>query len=515
MSSIAPANGAATREPGFHGRIGSVRLWPENLVAAAGLLVFLLAWALHGAIVEAGKSLHYDLLEAYAWGHEFQLGYNQHGPFWAWIAGGWFLLFPNTNASFVLLESLNATLGLLGAWLLIGLFAEGRARQAATLLLVATPFYTFFSFKYNANTIFISLWPWALYFFVKSLDNMKARDAALFGVFAAFCILSKYYAVILLLTCAISLIFHPNGRKYLFSALPWIAAAIFTVLVLPHLIWALKSDAPPVAYAMGLTGKGWLFSMGYIARFLLDVVLYHSVVAAIIFLAWLASRSGTANDRINPLPQSRRRFLSVLVLAPPLLTILFGLCFQLKVVTIMAVGIFPLVPLFLMQFAAPLDGWRLFRLAGSLAVAVTVLAVAASPLERMMAARKGGPSFTAPRRELAERVTAIWRAETNTPLRFAGGEARYANGISFYSSDHPSSLVDLTLGKALWVTPEKLRKYGLLIACEHEDADCLGKASGFLSGPWKQMSLKIGRSIGTKRTPEVAFDIFIMPPQAG
>ena len=56
------------------------------------------------SILNADRALHYDLFEAYAWGKEFQLGYNQHGPFWAWIAGAWFLLFPNTNTSFVLLQ---------------------------------------------------------------------------------------------------------------------------------------------------------------------------------------------------------------------------------------------------------------------------------------------------------------------------------------------------------------------------------------------------------------------------
>lgn len=139
------------------------------------------------------------------------------GPFWAWIAGAWFLLFPKTNAPFVLLEALNSALGLLGAWKLIGLFAKGWTRHAAALMLLATPFYTVMAFKYNANTIFVSLWPWTLFFFVKSLDDMKMRDAILFGGFAAACILSKYYAVILLLTSGLSLIFHPNGRKCILS----------------------------------------------------------------------------------------------------------------------------------------------------------------------------------------------------------------------------------------------------------------------------------------------------------
>jgi 4-amino-4-deoxy-L-arabinose transferase-like glycosyltransferase len=494
----------------------------ENLIAAAAFFLFFLAWAAAESILNADRALHYDLFEAYAWGKEFQLGYNQHGPFWAWIAGAWFLLFPNTNTSFVLLQALNATLGVFGAWMLIGLFTKGWERHAATLLLVATPFYTFNAYKYNANTIFISLWPWTLYFFIRSADLMSRRDALIFGVFAAACILSKYYAVLLLATCGLSLFVHPNGRRYLFSPLPWIAGAVFSVLVAPHLVWSLTSSAPPVAYAMGLTGKGWLFTGEHVARFVFDLLLFQAAIVALVFLASVATRQisdrrpGQAErETVERLPQGRRRFLAVLMLAPPLLTIMAGLIFQLKIEAIMAIGIFPLMPLFLMQLVTPLDGRRCFYLAGGAAVALTIVTLAAAPFAgALMASKKAGPSFAFPYRELAASVTELWRSETHTPLKYIGADTHTANGVSFYSPDRPSSFVNLDYARALWVTPAKLEQNGLLIACVHEDAACLSKASNFLKGHWKQTSLKIAREFGTRRMPEVTFDIFVIPPLA-
>ena len=488
----------------------------ENRIAGAAFFLFFLAWAASQSILNSDRALHFDLFEAYAWGKEFQLGYNQHGPFWAWIAGAWFLLFPNTNTSFVLLEALNAALGLFGAWMLIGLFTKGWERHAATLLLAATPFYTFNAYKYNANTIFISLWPWTLYFFVRSVDFMSRRDALLFGVLAAACILSKYYAVLLLATCGLSLIFHPNGRRYLLSPLPWAAGAVFSLLVLPHLLWALNANAPPVAYAMGLTGKGWLFTGQYAARFVIDLILFQAAMAALIVLASVASRKGGSVEEGEKLPRLRRRFLAVLVLAPPLLTILAGLIFQLKIEAIMAIGIFPLMPLFLMQWVTPLDSRRCFYLAGGAAVAVTVGTLAGAPFAgSVMASKKAGPSFAFPYRELAGRVTELWRSDYHTPLKYIGGEAKTANGVSFYSPDRPSSFVNLDYARALWITPAKLKESGLLIACVHEDSACLSKASHFLWGHWKQTSLRIARDLGTRRMPEVTFDIFVVPPLEG
>jgi len=466
-------------------------------------------------MLEADKSLHPDVLEAYAWGKEFQLGYDKHGPFWAWIAGAWFLLFPATNSSFVLLEALNATLGLWGAWRLIGLFASGWTRHAAALLLIASPFYTFQAYKYNANTIFLSLWPWTLFFFVKSIDNMKWRDAALFGVLAAASILSKYYSVILLATCATSLVFHPNARRYALSPLPWIAAMVFSALILPHLMWQLEAGTPNVAYAMGKAGRGWLFSVSHAARFLFFALLSHAGVFAIVLVARRAPRGRGLSWPVGSLPPWRRNFLAALVLAPSILTVIFGLVFQLRIDVIMAAGTFPLLPLLLMKEMGPLDSWRCFRLAGGVAAVLTLAVLAGAPFAReVMASRKNGPSFAEPRQELAGRVTELWHAGTNAPLRYAGGSARYANAIAFYSEDHPSSFVELDPASALWVTPAKLRQGGLLIACEHQDAACLGKAAGFLSGNWTQKSISVYRKVGTREFPKVEFDIFIIPPQA-
>ncbi len=511
MHDIAPS---LSLSRGYNQRFASAASRPGNLVLAAGFAVFLVAWTLHASIAGADKSLHHDVLEAYAWGKEFRLGYHQHGPFWAWIAGAWFLLFPNTNGSFILLEGLNATLGLFGAWKLIGLFVNGRTRHAAALLLLSTPFYTFLAYKYNANTILISLWPWTLYFFVKSVDCMKLWDALFFGLFAAAAILSKYYAVILLLTCALSLLFHPGGRRYLLSPLPWAAAAVFFAAVSPHLVWSLNSGAPPVNYALSLIGRGWLFSAGFSGLFFLAAAAYHSLMASIIFLACRGSKSRFSPEEQGALPASRRKFLAVLVLSPLFLTVLFGLCFRMKISPAMALGTFPLMPLFLMQFAAPLDSGRCFRLSLAVAAALTFGAAASAPIERMIVdARSSDPALMQPRRELAAQVTRLWHVETGAPLRYAGGAIPYANAISFYSEDRPSSFPDLDFGRAQWVTPDRLRRYGLLIACLHEDGNCLAKAAGFLSGKWKRISVNIMRKLGSRQTPEAAFDVFIVPPQ--
>ncbi|HKB22288.1 MAG TPA: hypothetical protein VKC99_05805, partial [Methyloceanibacter sp.] len=83
-------------------------LWPS----LALLAIFVMVWTLYGVISAAPAAIHNDMAEAYAWGREFQLGYEKHPPFWAWIAGLWFEVFPRTDWAFTLLAVLNAGLGL-------------------------------------------------------------------------------------------------------------------------------------------------------------------------------------------------------------------------------------------------------------------------------------------------------------------------------------------------------------------------------------------------------------------
>ena len=85
-------------------------LWPS-------LPSSVMVWMLYGVISAAPAAIHNDMAEAYVWGHEFQLGYEKHPPFWAWIAGFWFEVFPRADWAFTLPAVLNAGLGLYGCWM--------------------------------------------------------------------------------------------------------------------------------------------------------------------------------------------------------------------------------------------------------------------------------------------------------------------------------------------------------------------------------------------------------------
>ncbi|HET6183608.1 MAG TPA: glycosyltransferase family 39 protein [Acetobacteraceae bacterium] len=479
---------------------------PGGVAMAAFLLLFVAAWTAFGSLAFAGKALHGDVAEAYAWGREFRLGYNQHPPFWAWIAGGWFLVFPRQDWAFNLLAVVNAAAGLCGAWRLIGLFVHGPRRMAAFLLLLLTPFYTFLCFKYNANTIFLSLWPWTLFFFVRCLERQRRADAVWFGVMLGLSFLSKYYAIVLAGTCFAASLTHPRRATYWRSALPWISGAVCFLVFLPHLLWLISTTAPPVEYAESLVGRGWAKALTYAASFIVAAAAYQAAVLAVIAAA--AWRAPPQPARVERLPM-----LAALVLAPVGLTVLFGLALQLKISTNMALGTFPLAPVLLLELVPRADPRRVARIAAAAAAAVTLVPLlAAYWLAPVMMRRDSDPAEREPRRELAEVATRLWHERIGTRLRLVAGTDPFENSISFYSQDAPSSFIGFSYVKAPWASPQRIARDGLLAACRSGDGACLQAAARFATPRTERVQVTLVHRFRGEEAAPMTFDLFLIPP---
>ena len=487
------------------------------LTLFAWWLAFVVVWSVYGAITDGPAAIHGDMAEAYVWGQEFQLGYNQHPPLWAWIAGAWFRVFPRTGWSFDLLSVLNASLGLLGSWKLIGEFARGDRRIAATALLLLTPFYTFLSLKYNANTIFLSIWPWTLFFFVRSIDRRRIGDAIGFGVLMALAMLSKYYAIVLGLTCLAAALVHPQRSRYFTSWSPYLSTAVGVALFAPHVWWLFHSDFLPVRYAMNLSAAHGLASRGVAgaAKFALDLIVACVAYQAVVALIILVGRGKGAHAAPGQIwREPRFRMMALLVLTPVVLTLLAGLVFRLKVSSNMMLGVFSLAPLFLIEVIGVADDARLKRLAVRLACALSILALALSPVVALtkITRAKDDPNLTLPRRELAHEATRLWRARTGLPLAYVAGGDLYPDAVAFYSPDRPHSFIHFDVRRAPWVTPDDLARHGLLAVCAAEDLECQATAVRSSTPETTRLNLALSHTYwGHTRAPH-AFVLFVIPP---
>jgi hypothetical protein len=477
---------------------------PGTALIVGLLVAFFFAWTAYLAVVNAPFPILHDMSEAYVWGREFQLGYNQHPPFWAWVCGAWFLVFPRTGWAFAALGALNATIGLGGAWLLIGDFARGPKRWAAFTLLLLTPFYTFGCYKYDANTVFLSIWPWTLHFFYLSLKERGPGAAIGFGVCAGLALMSKYYALILLATCGLGALATPCLAKYARSTSPWISAGIAAAISAPHVAWLLTHDAPPLRYLAHVSGRDFRAIVGDAATtFLWSMI---SLLPALAIIARFA-RGAARRERGADLP-----VIAIFAWAPLALTLIAGLALRTKLTPEMPIGTFPLAPLFFIEAlgARGLDG--LSRTSARLAVGLPLALLIGSPF--IMLARAwlwGHADDVAPQQEIAIAATKLWRERTGTPLSYVAGHG-YEDAVAFYSPDRAHAFYDFDFSKNLWVTPERLAERGLMTVCLRRDSACLAATAAFLTPASSQSEITVAHRFGRHLANSRAFIVTIIPP---
>jgi len=88
---------------------------PDYIRARQSLLLLtaahVITMTLFATIARLPGAIWDDMLEAWAWGQQFQLGYYKH-PLYAWVAGLWFKIMPRSDASYYALSALNIGAGL-------------------------------------------------------------------------------------------------------------------------------------------------------------------------------------------------------------------------------------------------------------------------------------------------------------------------------------------------------------------------------------------------------------------
>jgi 4-amino-4-deoxy-L-arabinose transferase-like glycosyltransferase len=406
-----------------------------------------LAWTAFAAI-GGSPALHHDSLEAYMWGREYELGYYKHPPFWAWVAGSWFHIFPRTNWAFYLLSEGNASLGVLGTWALLGRFTKGPERLAGTLLLLLTTFYTFNALRFNANTIQLSLWPWTMYFFVISLEKKTASSGVAFGLLAGLSLLSKYYAALLLCSCLFAALIHRDRRTYFRSSAPWIAVLICGLVTTPHWIWVVQHQFQPFQYAiiqtLGTKNHPDHRFGDTLVGFFVFCVLYHGLQLAVIATIKLTER--IRGETAPPLTiKHGTAFLAVLALAPLALTLLVG-AGGYRVTALYVVPIFSLTP-FLLLILVGANATRVVR-ASALTYGVIVAGcLMIAPFVPALNIRMG--QSIPPYQEVSDRAANVWQDTTSAPLRIVSGSWPYSEALAFYAHGNVSEFTSFNTRPAI------------------------------------------------------------------
>jgi 4-amino-4-deoxy-L-arabinose transferase-like glycosyltransferase len=428
----------------------------HRISTVSEIMVFCLVWAVVQWLSSGNLDGYNDMLENYAWSQSWDWGTHKHPPFFAWVVGVWFSLFPQTDITYRLLSYANVAVALWGVISLARRLGVGALGSTAVLLLMWSFPYSTLAAKFNANSQLLSLWPWTAVWLLASWQERGARAylfSVLLGLGAAMSMLSKYYSGIFLLGFLCPILLTEQGRRWLKSPRPYLALLVFCLALLPHVLWVIRHDWVTFKYAGDQGGGGT--SWGYVLRFAL-VPLYYWLPAWLgcltahglavrrqggrfpgaAHLARLAWRSWQ--------PKGWGDVLFWLAFGPWFLTLIFGIAGAAELSTPWAIPIgyaYSLLWLRNLQKETPQAMPTTAQLLHKAFAPVLALVVLFGLVLALTNANTGRESYYRPNREAAQVIANRWKEKyPDIQLGWASGAWAENTMLAFYALPHVRTL---------------------------------------------------------------------------
>lgn len=407
-----------------------------------------LAWAFVSFFSSGNLDSYNDMLENYAWSQPMLWGTHKHPPFFAWVVGVWFAVFPQTDWAYRLLSYTNVFVGLLGVVALGRRLQLGRLVWWGALLLLWSFPYTTLAGKFNANSQLLSLWPWAAALLLASWQEKGWRGAWFsiwLGLVAAACMLSKYYSGVFLAGFLFPIFLHTDGRRWLTTLRPYLALLVFAAALSPHVLWMAGHDWAPIGYAMSQGEGGVVWR--YVLRFALSPLFYWLpawLTLCVLYARVHAQITNTSAWRNlgqflwrSWMPQSGNDVLFWLAVMPWAMTLVCGILGVAELSTPWAIPIgyaFALLWLRNLQALSPqATDWVLAKLQKSWWWVVQAV-LALGLVLTAVAAYKSDKGYYRPTPEAAAQIVEQWQQRhPDQTLEWVGGDWAENAMLAFYA----------------------------------------------------------------------------------
>lgn len=420
----------------------------------AFLVLHVAVWTLVPALTHPNLPL--DVIEALAWGREWQFGYLKHPPLSAWLVDIAARLGGGADWPLYLLSQLAIALAFWAVWRLArDLFTPARA-LLAVLLLEAVYFHNFTSPEFNANVVMLPFWALAVLALRRALETGAAAAWAAAGLAAGLGFLGKYFFVTLLVPAALLLVAVPRYRALLGRPGPYVGLLVFLAVVSPHLVWLAANDFPTVAYAMRRGGGGggdWTDHVLNPLSFLGETVAVAlPAVVLVLLLGRPRPRRGDGADA----------FLLAVGLGPVATTALVSALFGFELRSMWSTPLFLLLGPMLVAWLAPdptRAGVRRFAAGWSVLFAVAAVAYVAMMVAGPYVTDRGKRGHF-PGRPLALALSSAWEEHHGTPLPVVVGDEWLAGVVAWYAPSRPSTYIDADPRVAPWLDDAAVAEEG-------------------------------------------------------
>ena len=201
------------------------------------------------------NNLPLDTIEALAWGSNLDWGFNKHPPMSAFLVETFYQIFGNNDWAYYLLSQICVVFSFFIIWSLSKDFFENKIYSFLSILLLeGIYFYNYTTPEFNVYVCELPFWSLTVFYCWKGFKNNKYTDWLLFGIFAAFGILSHYLFIYLLLSLDLLFLYMLIKKKIDFKCM--VSLISFLIVLLPHLIWLTENDYITISYGLHRTGSG-------------------------------------------------------------------------------------------------------------------------------------------------------------------------------------------------------------------------------------------------------------------
>ncbi|MFM9943458.1 MAG: glycosyltransferase family 39 protein [Hyphomicrobiaceae bacterium] len=435
--------------------------WQPRQVLLLFLLAHIVVWTLLPALMHTGLPI--DLVEGYAIGREWVVGYHKHpaGPWWLIEAAR-----SITGAVGWPAYLISASLVALTYWLafLLGRDMLGERRAVAgALLLSGVMYFSWVVPEYNHNVAPMPVW----LAFILALWRARERGSLIWwiavGLFAALGLYAKLATILLPALATVYMLVDVKLRASLRTAGPWLALVAFVIASLPIMHWLYASEFLALDYAAERSrGR----AAGGVALFLGKQVASAAGLYVLLAVAlWQRpSSAGTSPEAAPSIAPDARRFLLYFLLAP-----ILALAALAAVSGVGLKGSWATPMLSLAGLAAvALAGSRFDATAADRILCGAVALLAAVPIAYAVSLRQPSTKLLTPQRTnwpqavVAQEMQRLWREATGKPLRIVAGDLWTAGMVAAHASDKPSILVDGSLRYSPWIDRARLQREGFM-----------------------------------------------------
>jgi hypothetical protein len=428
------------------------------------LVLHLVVWTALPTIFYPNLPL--DLIEALTYGREWQLGYDKLPPLPWWLIEVVYRVI-GIDAAYYVLAQVAVIAAFAIVWMIALPLVGARFALVSILIVDGLHYFHYAAAKFNHDVIQLPFWALAGWAFHAGLKRGRITDWLLLGLALGLALWAKYFVVVLAAPLALFLLLDRDARKALATPGPWIALLVAFAVMAPHLLWLVKNDFLPFAYASRRAApvRGLLDHVLHPAAFALGqfAFLLPALLIAVP-LAWPRPQAGApaatyAADAFD------RRIVTLLAFGPGATVLALGVVSGRGMIAMWGYPLWLFLGLWIVLHGKrAIEDARLRRIAALWAAVFAVFAGAFIVNYGVL------PGFDHryravlyPGDRLADELARRFRAATGRPLTYVVGTMWDGGNVAHYAPERPRVLIDGDPRRAPWIDLGDLRSKGAVV----------------------------------------------------